>query len=223
MRALLLLGLILLLCSAGCGRTAKAPPSGVAYEGKHVSEWGDELKNSDEGKRLAAAKLLVKMGKEGHSTKEALQALEDALNDKSAPVRGWSAVALWYSSRGTPWPYTQKPAPGAALKEAVETGDAELRAEAEEIQKMISRPMRGGGKGKGKGPVEDKDPPEGKGPDGKEPETKGSEGKAPEGKAPMGKGPDGKAPEGKGPDAKAPEKAPEPRPKAPDDGKKGGL
>jgi hypothetical protein len=47
--------------------------------------------------------------------------------------------------RGTPYPIGQKAEPLAALKEAAESSDPELRAEAAEIVSRLARPK--GGKG----------------------------------------------------------------------------
>lgn len=168
MRVLLLLGsAAFLLLSVGCGRSSAPPrgPSGVVYEGKHVSEWGDQLSNPDHRSRLDAAKVLLRMGKEGHGTKEAIPGLETALTNESAEVRGWAAVALVYAVRGTPYPIGQKAEPVAALKEAAESPDEELRAEADEIKKWMAQP----GRGQGKGPTAGKEPPPGNAPGEKAP------------------------------------------------------
>ena len=155
----------LLLLSAGCG-TDKPAPSGVVYEGKHVSEWGDQLKSPDQQNRLEAAKVLFRMGKEGQGTKEAIPDLEAAITDESSEVRGWAAVALVYAVRGTPYPIGQKAEPVAALKEAAESPDEELRAEATEIKKRMAPP---GGREQGKGPAAGKKPPQGSTPTSKDP------------------------------------------------------
>ncbi len=136
---------VLLFC-VGCDQTpAPREPAGVVYQGKRVSEWGDQLKNPDQQSRLEAAKLLHKMGKEGLGTKEAIPELEAAVTDASAEVRGWAVVALVYAVRGTPYPITQKTEPMAALKEAAESPNEELRAVAREIKDRMDQPGRGPG------------------------------------------------------------------------------
>ena len=135
---------VVYLLFTGCNSTTPPPPpSGVVYEGKHVSEWGDQLKNSDQAARIHAVKVLIKMGKEGYSTKEAIRALEGALTDENADVRGWSVIALVHAVRGTPYPIGQKAEPVAALKEAAESSNEELRAEATAIRQRFTRPPRG--------------------------------------------------------------------------------
>jgi hypothetical protein len=139
MRAQLLFGsAVLLLSSAGCG-PAKPGPSGAVYQGKHVSEWGDQMTSPDKKARLEAAQALVAMGKEGTSTKEAIQKLQASLKDEAPEVRGWAAVALVYAARGTPFPIG--PIAQPALKEAAESSDPELRAQASE---MVGRMPAGG-------------------------------------------------------------------------------
>ncbi len=113
------------------------------------------MKETDPQARVAAAKVLLRMAKEGHSIKEAIPGLETALTDERAEVRGWAVVALTYAVRGTPYPITQKAEPVAALKEAAESPDEALRAEVDEIMKQ--RPARPG-RGQGKGPPEGKEP-----------------------------------------------------------------
>lgn len=143
---LLLVPAVLFLWPAGCGSSGGRPPSGAVYEGKHVSQWGGQLKSPDRGERLAAAKLLLRMGKEGISTKEAIPGLGEAVSDEDPEVRGWSAVALVFAARGTPYPVGQKTEPVAALKEAAESADAELRAEATAVRETMGR--RPGGRGR---------------------------------------------------------------------------
>ena len=104
------------------------------------------MKTSDNSARLKAAHVLIAMGKEGTSTKEAIQDLQACLTDKSPEVRGWAAVALVYATRGTPFPFDR--IAGPALKEAAESSDAELRAQAGEL---VSRMSAGGGGPPGKG------------------------------------------------------------------------
>jgi hypothetical protein len=150
MRVQLFVGLaVVLLLSAGCG-PAKPGPSGAVYQGKHVSEWGDQMKSPDKKARLEAAQALAAMGKEGTSTKEAIQNLHLSIKvpDESPEVRGWAAVALVYAARGTPFPIG--PIAQPALKEAAESSDPELRAQASE---MVSRmPSPGDGVGPPGGP-----------------------------------------------------------------------
>jgi HEAT repeat protein len=142
MRVQLFFGLaVVLLVSAGCG-PSKPGPSGAVYQGKHVSEWGDQMKSPDKKARLEAAQVLVAMGKEGTSTKEAIQKLQQAVKDEDPEVRGWAAVALVYAARGTPFPIG--PIAQPALKEAAESSDPELRAQASE---MVNRVPAGGGSG----------------------------------------------------------------------------
>ena len=66
-------------------------------------------------------------------------------------------MALVYAVRGTPYPIGQKAEPVAALKEAAESPDEELRAEAGEIKKWMAQP----GRGQDKGPTAGKEPPPG--------------------------------------------------------------
>jgi hypothetical protein len=141
----------------------------VVYQGKHVSEWGDAVKGPDPEARLEAAKVLAKMGKEGHNGNQAIQALHQAVTDEDPAVRGWAAVALVYAARGTPFPIG--PVAGPKLKEAADSSDEELRAEAKQLLEHMGPPAgeppgpRGDGQGGGEGPPEEKKPPpdEGKG------------------------------------------------------------
>jgi hypothetical protein len=133
---------LVLLVSAGCGPD-KPAPAGALYQGKHVSEWGDQLKSPDRQKRLEAAKVLVQMAKEGTKTREAIQALQDTLNDQDPEVRGWAAVALVYAARGTPFPIGS--VAGKTLKEAAASSDAALRAEASDMAKEMSAGAAGPG------------------------------------------------------------------------------
>ena len=167
MKAPLLLGSVaVLLFCVGCDQTpAPREPAGVVYQGKRVSEWGDQLKNPDQQSRLEAGKLLHKMGKEGLGTKEAIPELEAAVTDASAEVRGWAVVALVYAVRGTPYPITQKTEPMAALKEAAESPNEELRAVAREIKDRMDQP----GRGQGNTPSTGKEPPQGGAPQVKAP------------------------------------------------------
>jgi hypothetical protein len=155
---------VLLLTFVGCG-SDKQGPTGAVYEGKHVSEWGDiAWEAKDPADRLRAARVLAKLGKEGISGKEAINNLHKATaNDEDPSVRGWAAVALVYAAQGTPFPIGQ--VAGPVLKEAAESSDEELRAEASQ---MVTR-MRsaaagppggpGGKRGAGKGPPADKKQP----------------------------------------------------------------
>ena len=161
MKVILLFGSVaILLLSVGCSGSPTRVPVGVVYEGKHVSEWGEQLSNPDLARRVDAAKILVRMGKEGLGTKEAIPELETALTDESAAVRGWSVVALVYAVRGTPFPIGQKAEPVAALKEAAESPDEELRTEASAIQKRMSP----AGREQGQRPPAGNEPAEGASP-----------------------------------------------------------
>ena len=63
MKVILLFGSVaILLFSIGCSRTPTRVPAGVVYEGKRVSEWGEQLSNPDLARRVDAAKVLVRMG-----------------------------------------------------------------------------------------------------------------------------------------------------------------
>ncbi len=157
---------IVLLVSAGCGPGQQTAPSGEVYEGKHVSEWGDAVKGTDRDARLEAAKVLVKLGKEGHSGKEAIQALHQAVDDEDPAVRGWAAVALVYAAKGTLFPIGQ--VAGPKLKEAAESSDEELRVEAKQLLEHMAPPAAGppgNRRGGGDGPPQEKkpSPDEGKG------------------------------------------------------------
>jgi hypothetical protein len=138
--------------SAGCG-PGKPAPSGAVYRGKHVSEWGDDLTNPDQHTRLEAAKVLAAMGKEGTRTQHAIPGLEAALKDEDPEVRGWAAVAMMYASKGTPFPVGPLVIP--KLKEAAESSDAELRAQATEMVNQMPPPQPagppGGNRGEGRG------------------------------------------------------------------------
>ena len=159
MKVIMLFGSVaILLLSVGCSGSPTREPVGVVYEGKHVSEWGEQLSNPDHVRRVDAAKILVRMGKEGLGTKEAIPELETALTDESAAVRGWSVVALVYAVRGTPFPIGQKAEPVAALKEAAESPDEELRTEASAIQKRMAPAGHEQGKPAGNEPAEGASP-----------------------------------------------------------------
>ena len=126
---------LVLAIAAGCGPTNKATPSGIVYEGKYTSEWGDTVTSGDPQARLHAAKVLAKMGEEGKNTNPAILGLHKAAIDDEDPIiRGWAAVALVYAVKGTPFPISQ--IAGPILKQATESSDAELRAEA---GKMLER------------------------------------------------------------------------------------
>jgi hypothetical protein len=146
---------VALLAFAGCG-PSKPGPTGEIYEGKHVSEWGDAVTCPDRDARLEAAKVLVRLGKEEISGKEAIQKLHvAAANDEDPAVRGWAAIALVYAARGTPFPIGQ--VAGPVLKEAAESSDEELRAEASQMlarMRSASPGPPGGMRGKGNGPPE---------------------------------------------------------------------
>jgi hypothetical protein len=114
----------------------------VVFEGKHTSEWGDTVSGSDPQARLEAAKVLVKMGKEGQNANPAIPGLQKAIEDENPAIRGWAAVALFYAARGTPFPVG--PIVGPKLKEAAESSDEELRAEATELLKRLERAPAGG-------------------------------------------------------------------------------
>jgi hypothetical protein len=161
---------VVLLAFAGCGGPGKSTtPTGVVYEGKHTSEWGDTVCGSDPQARLEAAKVLVKMGKEGQNANPAIPGLRIAIQDEDPAIRGWAAVALVYAVKGTPFPIG--PVAGPKLKEAAESSDEKLRAEASELLKRMERAPAGrpgppGTKPEGgDGPVSEKKPPpdEGKG------------------------------------------------------------
>src|SRR6266852_1613454 len=126
---------VVLLAAAGCGQDKPAAPSGVVYQGKHVSEWGDAVNGPDREARLEAAKVLAKMGKEGENANPAIPGLQKALDDEDPAVRGWAAVALVYAARGTLFPIG--PIAGPKFKEAAESSDDELRAEASQILKRM--------------------------------------------------------------------------------------
>ena len=158
MKFIVLFTSLALLFAVGCSQSPSRKQAGVVYEGKHVSEWGEQLSNPDLALRLDAAKVLIRMGKEGLGTKEAIPDLETALADESALVRGWAVVALVYSVRGTPYPIGQKAEPVAALKEAAESPDEELRTEASAIQKRMAPAGREQGKPAGNEPAEGASP-----------------------------------------------------------------
>jgi hypothetical protein len=137
---------VLLAAVAACGRRAPAP-SGPVFEGRHLSEWVADLEGSNVEARRAAAKTLVRMGKGGLDMKPAIIALEKELKDEDRPARYWSAVALVYAARGTPFPVGPKVGP--VLKEAAEQDDEQLRAEAGAVlKKMPTGRGRGGPPGK---------------------------------------------------------------------------
>jgi hypothetical protein len=178
MRTLLFPGLavVLVLC-AGCGSNNRpAPPAGVVYQGKHVSEWGDDLKSPDRQTRLEAAKVLVKVGNEGSSTNDAIPGLQIALKDEDPAVRGWAAVAMMHASHGTPFPIGPLVVP--KLKEAAESTDEELRTAASQLLKKMEdtpagprgRPGRPGAQPEeGKEPSEEKKAPNDEAPKEKKP------------------------------------------------------
>jgi hypothetical protein len=126
---------VVLLAPAGCGPDKPTAPSGVVYQGKHTSEWGDAVNGPDRQERLEAAKVLVKMGKEGQNANPAIPGLRIAIQDEDPAIRGWAAVALVYAVRGTPFPIG--PVAGPKLKEAAESSDEELRAEASVLLKRL--------------------------------------------------------------------------------------
>jgi hypothetical protein len=114
------------------------------------------MKSPDRQTRLEAAKVLLKVGKEGSSTNPAVPGLQVALRDEDPEVRGWSAVAMMYAAKGTPFPVGPLVIP--QLKEAAKSEDKELRAEAEELLKKMPSggegpPGRGGpNRGNGQAP-----------------------------------------------------------------------
>jgi hypothetical protein len=133
---------VVLLAFAGCGGPGKSTtPTGVVYEGKHTSEWGDAVCGSDPQARLEAAKVLAKMGKEGQNANPAIPGLQKAIEDEDPAIRGWAAVALFYAARGTPFPVGLV---GPKLKQAAESSDEELRAEAAELLKRLEQTPAGG-------------------------------------------------------------------------------
>jgi hypothetical protein len=142
---------LVLAIAAGCGPTNMSTPSGVVYEGKYTSEWGDTLTSADPQARLHAAKVLVKMGEEGKNTNPAILGLHKAAVDDEDPIiRGWAAVALVYAVKGTPFPIAQ--IAGPILKQATESSDAELRVEAGKMLEQLQSapagpPGRPGGPG----------------------------------------------------------------------------
>jgi hypothetical protein len=131
---------IVLLALAGCS-PSKPAPSGEVYQGKHVSEWGDAVVGSDAEARLNAAKVLANLGKEGVTGHQAIQNLHVACSDEDPLVRGWSAVALVYAVRGTPFPIGQVATP--VLKEATQSSDEELRATASQMLERMQAPPAG--------------------------------------------------------------------------------
>jgi hypothetical protein len=146
---------LLLLAAAACGGRHTQGPIGPEYEGKHISEWADELKGGSAETRRAAAKTLAKAGKEGVDTKAAGSKLQGAVNDDDKQTRFWAAIAAVYAVKGTPQPIGGLVK--APLEEATQEGDAEVKAAAAEVLKDL--PMGGGGPGKGFPGMKDKGPP----------------------------------------------------------------
>jgi hypothetical protein len=152
---------VLLLASVGCSQEENKGPTGVVYEGKHTSEWGDIVCGPDAAARLDAAKVLARMGKEGINGNPAIPGLQKALRDEDPVTRGWASVALVYASRGTPFPVV--PIVGPVLDQAAEVPDEELQAEVKICQERLKGAAPAGGPLDGPGP--------GRGPRGGPPST----------------------------------------------------